>query len=204
MSDFEASAVVAAILALCGTVNENDCIEVERIPGGGLVLSVEGNAHLMPMVYVIGGLIGMAFIFMAIRRLAIKEAPKPIPTLDAIWMPSPSFVSHMVAGSNKKEYQELQKIEEIVENLEDLLEAIDETVEETPNPDEESIDTIAQEIIDVVNGDTPNPRPEENSLSPSPGEPIAKSTPNTDPAGNGMKTIKRVTNIITMTYSPKK
>ena len=197
MSDFEASAVVAAILALCGTVNENDCIEVERIPGGGLVLSVEGNDHRMPMGYVIGGIVGMAFIFMAICRLAIKEAPKPIATPNTIWMPSPSFVSHVVAGSYKKEDPELQKIEE-------LFEAMDEPAEETPNQDEESLDSIAQEIIDVVNKDTSNPNREENSPDPSPGEPIAKSTPNKEAAGNGMKVIKRVTKKISMTYSPKK
>ena len=68
-------------------------------------------------------------------------------------MPSPSFVSHMIAGSNIKEDQELQKMEEIVEDLEELLDAIDEAVEETRNTDEESRDSIAQEIIDVVNED---------------------------------------------------
>ena len=93
----------------------------------------------------------------------------------------------MIAGSNKKEDQELQKIEE-------LLDAINGADEETPNPDEESLDSIAQEIIDVVNEDNSNP---------SPGEPIAKSTPIKEAAGNGKKTIKRVTHKITMTYSSK-
>ena len=195
MSDFVHSSMVAALLALCGLVNENDHVEVEAVPGGGLMLSVAGDDHLMPWGYVVASIIGMAFIFMAIRRLAIKEAPKPIGTQDAVWMPSPSFVSHMIAGSNIKEDQELQKMEEIVEDLEELLDAIDEAVEETRNTDEESRDSIAQEIIDVVNEDNSNP---------SPGEPIAKSTPIKEAAGNGKKTIKRVTNKITMTYSSRK
>ena len=188
MSDFVHSSIVAALLALCGLVNENDRVEVEAVPGGGLMLSVAGDDHLMPWGYVLVGIIGMAFIFMAIRRLAIKEAPKPIANPDAVWMPSPSFVSHMIAGSNKREDEELQKIEE-------LLDAINGADEETPNPDEESLDSIAQEIIDVVNEDNSNP---------SPGEPIAKSTPIKEAAGNGKKTIKRVTNKITMTYSSRK
>ena len=195
--------IVAALLALFGHVNENHCLEVEPIPGGGLLLSVMGDDHLMPWGYILVGIIGMAFIFMAIWRLAIKEAPKPLAIQDAVWMPSPSFVSHMIAGSNIKEDQELQKMEEIVEDLEELLDAIDKAVEETPNTDEESRDSIAQEIIDVVNEDTSKPRRKENSPDPSPGEPITKST-NKEAAGNGMKIIKRVTNKITMEYPSKK
>ena len=196
--------IVAAVLALLGYLNENHRLEVESIPGGGLLLSVTGDDHLMPWGYALVGIIGMAFIFMAIHRLAIKEAPKPLATKDAVWMPSPSFVSHMIAGSNMKEDQELQKMEEIVEDLEELLDAIDEAVEETRNTDEESRDSIAQEIIDVVNEDTSKPRRKENSPNPSPGEPIAKSTPNKEAAGNGMKIIKRVANKITMEYPSKK
>ena len=185
MSDYLHSSIVTAILAHSGHIHENDRVEVEPIPGGGLVLSVTEDVHLMPWGYLLAGIIGMAFIFMAIRRLAIKEAPKPIGTQDAVWMPSPSFVSHMIAGSNMRDDLEL---------IEELLDAVDKTEEETPNPDEESLDSIAQEIIDVVNEDNSNP---------SPGEPIAKSTPNKEAAGNGKKTIKRVTHKITMTYSSK-
>ena len=165
MSDFVHSSIaaVAALLAFCGYVNEDDRVEVEPIPGGGgFVLSVTREDHLMPWGYLLAAIIGIAFISTAIRRLAIKEAPKPIATQEPI---------------------------------EEFLDAIDKTDEETLNPDEESLDSVAQEIIDVVNEDTSN-------SNPSPGEPIAKSTPNKE--GNGKKIIKRVTHKITMTNSPKK
>ena len=69
-------------------------------------------------------------------------------------------------------------------------------MEEKPKPDSDSdsTDSIAREIIEAVE-------------TPSPGEPLAKSTPNEETAGmkDEMKGIKRETTTVTITkkFSPK-
>ena len=187
MSDFfEASAIIAAIHAFEG---END--------------------HLIDdgcMLAIIGGILVITTAFIGVRLLLDATKPtKQASSGEAIWMPSPSFVSHMVVGAvdRKEDPDEIEKIEEVMEGLKE----IQDKVEELPKPEEESRDSVAQEILETMHE---NSKPEERSLEISiPGEPIAKSTPNKEKAGlsDRMKgKIRRETTILTIMkkYSPKK
>ena len=219
-----ASAAIAGILTFCGNgiYNENNNDEIHHLLGAVHMLSNIGgdyesdiiieNDHLIGdsyMIAIIGGIIAMTTI-MAVRRLALatKEAK---PTREAVWIPSPSFISHMVVGAGRKEDTETEKIEEILEDVEEIFEIL-ETMEEIQRPEEESLDSVAREIIETMEE---IPKPEEKSLERTqsldsdPGEPIAKSTPNEETAAikDGMKNkIKRETTIVTIMrkYSPKK
>ena len=115
-------------------------------------------------------------------------------TIATIWA-----VGRFALSSTK----EAKQPTEIFEEIEEILDA----VEELPKPEEESMDSIAEEIIETVMEETP--KPEENSLASSPGEPIFKSTPNEETAAikdSPKGKIKRETTIflIKKTYSPKK
>ena len=157
------------------------------------MLSNDGDADIgdiyIPVLAIIGVVLVTAVIW-AVRRLALSTRVAK-PTEEGIWIPSASFVSHMVVSANRKEDPEIEKIEEIVEEAEENLES----VEEKPKPDEESLDSVAREIIEIME-------------TPSPGEPMAKSTPNEETAGmkDGMKVIKRETTTVTIRkkFSPKK
>ena len=192
MSDFiEASAIMAAIHAFEG---END-----HLIGDGCMLAI------------IGGIVVITTAIMGVRRLLAATKPtNPASSGEATWIPSPSFVSHMVVGAvdRKEDPDEIEKIEEVM--LKEILEEVMEgpKPEELPKPEEESRDSVAQEILETMHE---NSKPEERSLEISiPGEPIAKSTPNKKAAGvrsDGMKgQIRRETTIVTTMkkYSPKK
>ena len=159
------------------------------------MLSNDGDADIgdiyIPVLAIIGVVLVTAVIW-AVRRLALSTRVAK-PTEEGIWIPSASFVSHMVVGANRKEDPEIEKIEEIFEEIQEIVEEAEENLES--NPDEESLDSVAREIIEIME-------------TPSPGEPMAKSTPNEETAGmkDGMKVIKRETTTVTITkkFSPKK
>ena len=194
MSDYMEAAAITAVLVLDGVVRLGDLLpedEHHHFP----MLSNDGDADIgdiyIPVLAIIGVVLVTAVIW-AVRRLAPSTRVAK-PTEEGIWIPSASFVSHMVVGANRKEDPEIEKIEEIFEEINDIVDEAE--VEEKPKPDEESLDSVAREIIDIME-------------TPSPGEPMAKSTPNEETAGmkDGMKVIKRETTTVTITkkFSPKK
>ena len=183
------------------TSNMSDYMEAAAITAViNHMLSNDGDADIgdiyIPVLAIIGVVLVTAVIW-AVRRLALSTRVAK-PTEEGIWISSASFVSHMVVGANRKEDPEIEKIEEIFEEIQEIVEEAEEnleSVEEKPNPDEESLDSVAREIIEIME-------------TPSPGEPMAKSTPNEETAGmkDGMKVIKRETTTVTITkkFSPKK
>ena len=194
MSDYMEAAAITAVLVLDGVVRLGDLLledEHHHFP----MLSNDGDADIgdiyIPVLAIIGVVLVTAVIW-AVRRLAPSTRVAK-PTEEGIWIPSASFVSHMVVGANRKEDPEIEKIEEIFEEINDIVDEAEE--EEKPKPDEESLDSVAREIIEIME-------------TPSPGEPMAKSTPNEETAGmkDGMKVIKRETTTVTITkkFSPKK
>ena len=197
MSDYMEAAAITAVLVLDGVVRLGDLLpedEHHHFP----MLSNDGDADIgdiyIPVLAIIGVVLVTAVIW-AVRRLAPSTRVAK-PTEEGIWIPSASFVSHMVVGANRKEDPEIEKIEEIFEEIQEIVEEAEEnleSVEEKPNPDEESLDSVAREIIEIME-------------TPSPGEPMAKSTPNEETAGMKDGMIKRVTTTVTITkkFSPKK
>ena len=171
------------------------------------------------MLVVVSGILVVATIW-AVRRLApsFTKVAKTTEDEEGIWIPSPSFVNHMVVGAVRREEpaHEIEKIDEIVEELVDAMEELTESretaVEESSRSDEESIDSIAKEIMETVRGPEEGEQetlliiekmgdtPKQESLHSSPGEPIANSTPTKVTAADEMKgKVKRETTIIKMT-----
>ena len=176
------------------TSNMSDYMEAAAITAViNQMLSNDGDADIgdiyIPVLAIIGVVLVTAVIW-AVRRLALSTRVAK-PTEEGIWIPSASFVSHMVVGANRKEDPEIEKIEEIFEEINDIVDEAEENLES----DEESLDSVAREIIEIME-------------TPSPGEPMAKSTPNEETAGmkDGMKVVKRETTTVTITkkFSPKK